>query len=128
MRTTPYGKAKDGYGNVPYHRTDYAAKSITAYFNVDLSQLRGYGLGEEAESLLTTLALLKIRLLLDQGLRLRTACDLEVIEDTPMTSRPDGYELPPRQDLESAMPKAIAACASQFADPPVTDVVYVSGN
>ena len=40
--------AKGGYGNVPFHRTEFTAKSITAFFSLDLAQIRGYGLGEDA--------------------------------------------------------------------------------
>ena len=36
--------AKDGYGNVPFHRTEFTAKSIIAFFSLDLAQVRGYGL------------------------------------------------------------------------------------
>lgn len=76
--STAYGKAKDGYGNVPYHRDDYVAEEITAFFNVDLAQLRGYALPKEAEALLISLSLYKIQKVLRDGLRLRTACDLEL--------------------------------------------------
>ncbi len=119
---TPYGKAKDGYGNVPYHRTEFTAAKITAFFNIDLAQLRAYGLGDDANNLLTALALYKIQALLHGGLRLRTACDLDVIETT--VTRPTGFVLPSREDLKSALPGLIQACKSQFAEPAVTEVVY----
>ena len=48
--------------------------------------MRGYGLGEAANRLLTALALYKITSLLHGGLRLRTACDLEI--DTLEITRP----------------------------------------
>ena len=38
--STAYGKAKDGYGNVPYHRDEYVAENITALLKLDLAQLR----------------------------------------------------------------------------------------
>ncbi|MEX1231950.1 MAG: type I-U CRISPR-associated RAMP protein Csb1/Cas7u, partial [Planctomycetaceae bacterium] len=44
--------ASQGYGNVPFHRTEFTAQNITAYFSVDLAQIRGYGLGTDAEQLL----------------------------------------------------------------------------
>ncbi len=106
--TTFYGKAKDGYGNVPYHRDEYVAVEIKAYFNLDLALLRGYRLGPAASDLLITLALYKIRRFLDGGLRLRTACDLDVV-DLAVT-RPAGFELPITSELERAMLTCIAAC------------------
>lgn len=122
--TTPYGKAAEGYGNVPYHKTEYAASDITAYFNLDLAQLRGYGLGEKAEAMLTALALFKIREVLHSGLRFRTACDFEEVETT--VTRPTTFELPSRKDLKAELPGLIAACASEklFAEPAVTEVTY----
>ena len=70
---------KDVYSNVPYHRMEYTAKRIVAYFNLDLALLDGYGLDPEAKYLLVALALYKIRRFLASGLRLRTACDLTVM-------------------------------------------------
>src|SRR5690606_20788018 len=32
--------AAEGFGNVPFHRTEFAADEIVAYFNLDLEQLR----------------------------------------------------------------------------------------
>ena len=76
-RVDPSGDAKGGYGNVPYARTEFTAKKIVAYFNLDLATMRGYGLGEDNEKLLVALSLFKFLQLLKTGLRLRTACDLE---------------------------------------------------
>ena len=56
--------------NVPFARTEFTAEKITAYFNIDLAQLRGYGLPPEAERLLTALSMYKIRRFLTEGLRL----------------------------------------------------------
>ena len=120
-RVNPSGETKRGFGNVPYHRADYVAARITAYFNLDLAQIRGYGLGSAAEALLVTLALFKIRRFLEGGLRLRTACDLEVAGDLRVT-RPTGFVLPQTVDLEAALAPAIASCADLFAKPPVTDI------
>jgi CRISPR-associated protein Csb1 len=121
---TPYGKAAEGYGNVPYQRTEFAAKKTTAYFNLDLAQLRGYGLGDDAERLLTALALFKIRELLHSGLRLHTACDFDAVEI--LVTRPTDFELPSRAELKKELPGLIQACAEAelFADPVVTEVTY----
>ena len=72
--------AKTGYGNVPFHRTEFTAKSITAFFSLDLAQIRGYGLSDEAMQLLIALSLWKVRRFLDSNMRLRTACELELSE------------------------------------------------
>lgn len=118
---TPYGKANEGFGNVPYHREDYTGE-VTAYFNLDLAQIRGYGLGQAGEELLIGLALYKIQRFLREGLRLRTACDFDV--QTLRVTRPEGYNLPEIAQLEEAMPKLIEAASSLFADEPVTVVHF----
>lgn len=120
---TPYGKAAEGYGNVPYHRDEYTAEHITVFFNLDLSQIRGYGLGQEAEKLLIALALFKIQKFLREGLRLRTACDLEPV-DGVLVKRPEGFQLPELDSLKEELPGLIQSCSSHFADPPVTEVTY----
>ncbi len=125
--STPYGKADDGYGNVLYHRDEYTAQKVTAFFNLDLAQLRGYGLGESAEKLLIALALFKVQKFLNEGLRLRTACDFEPASDV-IVKRPAGYQLPSLEDLTSALPGLISAAAGSFAQPPVTQVQYKKGD
>ena len=120
---TPYGKAAEGYGNVPYHRDEYTARNITAFFNLDLAQLRGYGLGKAAEQLLIALSLFKIQKFLHEGLRLRTACDLET-DGEMQVKRPDSYELPAFDELEKELPNLIKAAAESFANPAVTQVTY----
>lgn len=42
----PSGDTGLGFGNVPYHRTQFTARELKVYFNLDLAQLRGYGLGK----------------------------------------------------------------------------------
>ncbi|TWU17962.1 type I-G CRISPR-associated RAMP protein Csb1/Cas7g [Allorhodopirellula heiligendammensis] len=122
---TPYGKAAEGYGNVPYHRDEYTARSIVAYFNLDLAQLRGYGLGENAECLLIAISLYKIRKFLSEGLRLRTACDLEAT-DGIIVKRPLGFDFPELEFLESELPGLVQRAADEklFADPAVTQMSY----
>jgi CRISPR-associated protein Csb1 len=117
--------ASSGFGNVPFHRGEFTAKQLVAYFNLDLAQLRGYGLGTCAESFLIALALFKIRRFLKSGLRLRTACDLEV-EGELVVARPDGFTPPDEQTLVALLKESLAVCKTEklFADGPVTTVVY----
>jgi len=119
----PQGDAKKGFGHVPFHRDEYMADQIVAYFNLDLSQIRGYGLGTQVETLLIALALFKIRRFLHEGLRLRTACDLEVAGELHV-KRPEGFQVPELSALEQQLPGLIVACSSCFADPVVTVVTY----
>jgi CRISPR-associated protein Csb1 len=71
------GGTSEGYGSVPYHRTEWTAARIVAYFSIDRDQIRTYGLDDAATELLIAVAQWEIRTLLDGGLRLRTACDLQ---------------------------------------------------
>ncbi len=119
----PGGDTKKGFGHVPFHRDEYTARNITACFNLDLSQLRGYGLPEAAETLLVALALFKIQRFLREGLRLRTACDLEPVS-APVNIRPAGFTLPALETLEQELPALISAAAGCFASPVVTEVQY----
>lgn len=117
----PAGDTKKGFGNVPFHRDEYTGK-ITAFFNLDLAQIRGYAIGKEVEDLLIALALYKIRALLDNPFRPRTACDLEV--EATKIERPVDFTLPTLKEIEAALPALIKAAAGQFANPVVTTVVY----
>ncbi len=89
--------AEEGRGNVPYSRTEFVAETIEASFVVDTRQIRSYGLERDKEELLLALALLEIRRMLDEGLRLRTACDLDVTEI--VVERPAGASLPDEDSL-----------------------------
>lgn len=122
-QVNPGGDAKKGFGHVPFHRDEYTASQLTAYFNVDLAQIRGYGLEDAAELLLVTLALYKIRKFLHVGLRLRTACDLEPVDDV-VVKRPQGFVVPALEDIQAALPSIIQAADSGFAEPRVTTVNY----
>lgn len=106
------GHDKDVYGNVPYSRLEFTAKDIRAYFNFDLSQLRGYRLGEPAQALLIALGLYKIRRFLDEGLRLRTACDFLMKDDLKATS-PQGFRIPSTAELAQVLPGLIAEARKQ---------------
>jgi len=117
--------ASTGFGNVPFHRTDFVAEKIVAYFNVDLDQIRGYRLGKDMESLLFALSVVKIQRFLSRGLRLRTACDLEAMGVTVR----GGGQLPSCDDAEKALPELIAKVASAgvFASPAITPTKFTVG-
>jgi CRISPR-associated protein Csb1 len=118
----PRGDTDKGFGNVIFHRDEFTGK-ITAFFNIDLAQIRGYGLGEAAEQLLTTLALYKVVALLDAPFRPRTACDLEV--DTITIVKPkDGFALPTLAELTATLPGLIESCSGHFAQPATTTVAF----
>jgi CRISPR-associated protein Csb1 len=127
-RIDPKGQAKGGaekgFGNVPFARTEYTADKITAYFSLDAALLSSYGLGEDAERLLTALGLWKIQRFLSIGGRLRTACDLEAQAVT--VKRPVGFELPTIDVLETVIREQIARCTELglFASPAKTVVPY----
>jgi len=120
-KVTPYGKAEDGFGNVPYHRSDYCGE-ITAYFNLDLALIRGFGLPPEAQEFLVTLSLFKMRRFLETGLRLRTACDLDLKELT--VTRPSGYVLPELPALTTRLGELVAANKTHFRAEPVLKVNF----
>jgi CRISPR-associated protein Csb1 len=123
----PSGVTSAGFGNVPFSREEYTAAAITAYFNLDLAQLRAYRLPDPLTELLILVGIWKIRSLLDHGMRLRTACDLDTVE--VRITRPEGYELPSAADMEERITALIPAAAQAgcFASPAVTVVEWTDG-
>ncbi len=109
------GATAEGYGTVPHHRVEYTAQRIAAYFSIDHDQLRSYGLSEPATALLEALAEYEIGSMLDSGLRLRTACDLEVMKLVRGT-RPDPEEASRR------VAKFAEECGAELG--PVVQVVW----
>lgn len=123
-KVNPSGDAARGFGNVPFARDEWAAARITAYCNLDLRQIRAFGLGADVERLLILLAFFKIRKFFAEGLRLRTACDLDAVGVD--VTRPDGFDLPALDDVESELPGLIETVGSQglFGDSRVLTVRY----
>jgi CRISPR-associated protein Csb1 len=121
----PSGDTSKGFGNVPFARDEYAAEKIVAYFNLDLAQIRAFGLGLEGEQLLIALALFKIQKFLEEGLRLRTACDLDLVS---VHIKPTGFVVPDLSAIERSLPDLInkAAAKGLFANPSVTTVKWAS--
>lgn len=103
---------KNHFGNIPFARDEFSADRITLYVNLDLSQLRGYGLEAPGQRLLIVMALYKLRALLAGGLRLRTACDLAVRDTDIHATAPAGFALPDLPALDAALREAVASCAS----------------
>jgi CRISPR-associated protein Csb1 len=102
----PSGDTSKGFGNVPFSRDEFVSPEISAFFNLDVAQLRGYGLGDDAYRLLVALALFKVRAFLETGLRLRTACDLECTGID--VKRPKPFALPSLDELSDALPALVA--------------------
>ncbi len=114
--------AKEGFGNVPFHREEFTG-NIPAYFVLDLALIRGFGLGADVENLLIAISLFKIRRFLNEGLRLRTACDLELCGELA-AKKPAGYTVPSLEEIEKALPSLIQAVNAQFASPVKTSVTF----
>ena len=117
----PSGDTKSGFGNVPFARDEYTAERITLYANLDLVQIRGYGLGRDVEHLLILLSLYKLRALVEGGMRLRTACDLEAVGSDIAATAPNGWLLPSLVDLEGDLKSAIARCKHRMT---VTEATF----
>ena len=122
----PSGDTGKGFGNVPFARSEFTSAKIIAYFNLDLAQIRAFGLGDSVTQLLIGLALFKIQTLLDSGLRLRTACDLEVKQSGIVVKRPTGFALPRLAELKNALPDLITTVAKEqkWSDDRVTRVKW----
>lgn len=118
----PSGDTAKGFGNVPFHRDEFTG-NITAFFNLDLSLIRGFGLGADAEAMLVAIALFKIQKFLRDGLRLRTACDLEIAGNL-IVQRPEGFVMPTLDELEKALPGLVKKASGGFANPPETGLTF----
>lgn len=108
--------AEGGYGSIPFHRQEFTARAIVLHVSIDRLQLRSYGLGDDAAALLESIALWEVRTLLDQGLRLRTACDLDPLHIPE--------ELPGVNELASQVRDGIAACADRLGTGGPIEVVW----
>lgn len=92
--------AKEGFGNLPFPRDEYTALNITLYANIDLAQIRGYGLDGDAVRLLILLGLFKLRSFVNSPMRLRTACSFELRNGHDIFSKNvNAFKLPNREDL-----------------------------
>ena len=93
------GGAEKGFGHVPFPRDEYTADKVALYASLDLAQIRGYNLDDDATKMLILLALFKLRAFVDSPMRLRTACSFELknrdIESTNVVE----FKLPEREEL-----------------------------
>jgi len=109
-------RAETGYGSIPFHRQEFTARSIRLHVSIDRLQLRSYGLGDKAAGLLEAVALWELRSILDQGLRLRTACDLDPTE-MPL-------DLPETSELADRIRTGVGECAEQLGARGPIDVMW----
>ncbi|MCL4309887.1 MAG: type I-U CRISPR-associated RAMP protein Csb1/Cas7u [Actinomycetota bacterium] len=115
---------KGGEGNVIFSRDEFVSPDIRGYFSIDLAQFRSYGFSEHVYQLLVALTLYKIRAFLETGLRLRTACDLELMNI--IVKQPNGFALPELSELDASLPNLIEA-ARPDANFQATTVTYRTG-
>ena len=108
------GGAAEGYGHVPYSRTEYTARSIALYVSIDVGQIEAYGLSANARELLLAIARWEVRSVLDRGLRLRTACEFESInnEDTVGLAETDALDTQIRDLISSGVDELQGADAT----------------
>ena len=103
------GGSSEGYGTIPFHRTEWTARQIVASFSIDRRQIRSYGLSEDATALLDAIARWEIAALLAEPLRLRTACDLEPVSDEFIDR--SGEALASLESIDAEVRAGITACA-----------------
>jgi len=58
---------------------------------------------------------------LEEGTRLRTACDLKMAGDLRVIE-PQGFSVPDKDKILEYVKTRIKACKPLFADPPVTEI------
>jgi CRISPR-associated protein Csb1 len=121
-QVNPSGDTAKGFGNVPFHRDEFCGE-IIGYFNLDLTQIRGYGFEPEVTNLLVAFAIFKIQKLLSGNCRLRTACDL-ALDGEVIVTQPAGFKLPSLSELEAALPGLIHTAAKYFSTPKERTVVF----
>jgi CRISPR-associated protein Csb1 len=117
----PSGNTKKGFGNVPFARDEFTANEITLYANIDLAQIRGYGLNDSTTRLLIAMALLKLRKLVDTDMRLRTACDFVVTADEIAATNVGGFRLSSIEEIAGHVSALVDESRDQMA---VTTVLF----
>jgi CRISPR-associated protein Csb1 len=108
------GGTAEGYGMVPHQRLEFTAREITAHVSIDHAQIRSYGLGDAGSELLEALIGYEFAHLFrgEEGLRLRTACDLEVADDSN-----SGFDnVPAVDDADERVRAAIGGASALLGD------------
>lgn len=105
------GGAEKGFGHVPFPRDEYTAKERTLYASLDLAQIRGYSLDQNATEMLILLALFKLRAFVNGPMRLRTACSFMKGDGDITSTNVAGFKLPPLNDLEISLRTLIETLA-----------------
>jgi CRISPR-associated protein Csb1 len=111
-------KGDDGrQGNVPFHREEFCGR-ITLFINLDLALIRGFGLDEPTANLIVAVSLYKIQRFLEEGLHLRTACDLEIPDNQKLdVQRPkDTFAVPALNELKEQLPALIQQAYGELAE------------
>lgn len=116
------GGSAEGYGSIPFHRTEWTAGRIVASFCLDRAQIACYGLGPEGGALLEAVARWEVRSLLEGGFRPRTACDLVPV--SPMVADQAGESLPSLADLDAEVRRLIPVCADLLGDGQAIEVAW----
>ena len=109
------GGAEKGFGHVPFPRDEYTAEKRTLYASLDLAQIRGYGLHEDATQMLILLALFKLRSFVDGPMRLRTACSFVKGDGDITSTNVTGFKLPSLDDLKISLKTLIETLARSEA-------------
>lgn len=129
-RLSPSGKSEGGaderFGHIPISKYEWVAEKIVAYFKIDLQQIRGYNLGKEVEKLLIGLAFFKIQKFLSEGLRLRTACDLDVKDNGITVKKPKGFDIPALDQLTEQLPDMIKCVFGDKGEDHILKVRYTA--
>lgn len=121
------GGAEKGFGHVPFPRDEYTAEKITLYASIDLAQIRGYGLGEDATDMLIILALFKLHSFVDSPMRLRTACSFVKSHSEIRSKNVQNFEL--SSDVTSRLKELIGMLTKAEAfggDKGVTTVTFTT--
>lgn len=116
------GGSAEGYGSIPFHRTEWTAGRIVASFCLDRAQIACYGLGEEAGALLEAVARWEVASLLAGGFRPRTACDLVPVSSAVTDQA--GESLPSPADLGAEIRRLIPACVDLLGDGQAIEAVW----
>lgn len=120
------GGSTEGYGSIPFHRTEWTARSIEAMVAIDLAQIRSYGLSDAATKLLTAIARWEVASLFDGGLRLRTMCDLELVDGSSLVDS-EGGTLPSVDELASQITSLVPQCADELGEGGPIEVEWNGG-